>query len=88
MASGAPSTAGVIAVPQGDPLWNQFRILPQPQQPAFDAMTAAASRIVNFLMIRISAACAIGSRRNRGEGLSVLLQEGKTEGPATLHHAR
>jgi hypothetical protein len=53
MAMGVAMIGGAIAVPHGEPLWNQFR--QRPQQPAVEATTAApASRIVNFLMIRIS----------------------------------
>ncbi len=55
IATGALSTAGVIVVPQGLPLWKKLRH--RPQQPTVEAAKAAtANKIVSFLMIRFSAA--------------------------------
>jgi hypothetical protein len=52
MARGAPSTAGATVVPQGEPLWNQFRARPQQRvHPLLSVTAASASKIVSFLMI-------------------------------------
>jgi hypothetical protein len=67
IAMGVAITGGAITVPHGEPLWNQFR--QRPQQPAVEATSAApASRIVNFLMIRISGGGRTWVKARDGEG--------------------
>jgi hypothetical protein len=68
MATGVAHTGAAIAVPHGEPLWNQFRQRPQ-QQPEVEAASAAtASRIVNFLMIRFSDGGRTWASVRDGEG--------------------
>jgi hypothetical protein len=89
MARGAPSTAGAIAVPHGEPLWNQLRHRPRQQQfeqPLLAVKAASANRIVNFLMFSFSAASARRAPLRTKGGRWVLLQEGRTVGRANVHH--
>jgi hypothetical protein len=77
MARGAPSTAGAMVVPQGEPLWNQLRSRPRQQQfeqPLLVMMAANAKRIVSFLMI----GSPRGERVRVSGGRGALLQEGQS----------
>jgi hypothetical protein len=76
-ATGALNTAGAdMSVPQGEPLWNQFRHRPQPALAA-----TKTSRIVSFLMVRFSVTVAsCGGRRRVGGGMCVRLRRANAGG--------
>jgi hypothetical protein len=84
IASGAPSTAGAIVVPHGEPLWNQFRQRPMQHrvQPLLAVTANSANRIVNFLMIG-SPRLAKALKGGRG---AVPREADKAVGRANLQH--